>query len=132
MVSASESSAAEAVPKADRMQRRLVMRLVRVASPAPVNRMKARSRARPGLGRYHEEEEGPLRCLLGLLVEQEGQGDAGHGARPFQPVEPGQLAHGPDGRPAKGPGAPAGGGRGVADRTAAGAGGERGQVGETS
>ena len=41
------------MPNADSAQRRLVIRLIRVSSPSPVNRMNARSLARPGLGRYH-------------------------------------------------------------------------------
>ena len=45
------SAAEEAVPNADSAQRRLVIRLARVRSPLPVKRMKARSPARPGVGR---------------------------------------------------------------------------------
>ena len=51
-VSASDSAADEAVPKADSAQRRFVMRLARVPSPSPVKSTKARSLARPGFGRY--------------------------------------------------------------------------------
>ncbi len=51
-MSAAVRAAEEAVPKADSAQRRLVIRLMRMLEPSPVNRMKARSPARPGLGRY--------------------------------------------------------------------------------
>ena len=46
------SDADAAVPNADNAQRPFVMRLTWVRSPLPVNRMKARSWARPGLGSY--------------------------------------------------------------------------------
>ena len=46
------SAAAEAVPNADWDHRRFVIRLALVYSPSPLNRMNARSPARPGFGRY--------------------------------------------------------------------------------
>ena len=94
-MSASESAAADAVPNADSAQRPLVIRLARVRSPSPVKRMKARSLARPGLGRYqagqldpvgvdplHVDHAAPEVALLAAAAEHEDLAAPASRARP--------------------------------------------------
>ena len=69
------------MPNAERIQRRLVMRLGRVRSPEPVKRMKARSRARPGLGLYQPgsfTSSGSIRSMS----TRRGRGRAARRRRP--------------------------------------------------